>query len=186
MLALGFLLTVVTVAQSLRVASAPANAVNEQDPRYDPARVVNILGTVVEIHEVAYPGPLSGLHLAVKADAGTIDAYLGPLDFLKGFEVTFAKGDRIQVVGSKVKFRGSDVVLAREVSRDGTTLYLRDERGRPYWENLSEASAYFSFRSAVFQFQAVTNGSIMEGSDGGPSLKPISRIFIAAYPVVVR
>lgn len=138
MLALGILLTVVAVAESL--AAASANALNvEQEPRYDPAKVVNILGTVADIREVAYPGPLSGLHLAVKADAGTIDTYLGPMDFLKGFEVTFAKGDRIQVVGSKVKFRGSDVVLAREVSRDGTILYLRDAQGRPYWENQSSA-----------------------------------------------
>jgi hypothetical protein len=149
MLALGLLLTVLTVAQSLRVAAAPAKEVNDQEPRYDPARVVNILGTVADIHEVAYPGPLSGLHLGVKADARTMDVYLGPVDFVRSFDVSFAKGDRIQVVGSKVKFHDSDVVLAREVSRDGTTLYLRDERGRPYWENRSEATAYFSVQSAV-------------------------------------
>ena len=46
---------------------------------------------------------------------------------------TFAKGDQIEVVGSRVKFGDADVLLAREVQKDGKTLVLRDANGIPKW-----------------------------------------------------
>ena len=36
--------------------------------------------------------------------------------------------------GSKIKFNGSQVVLAREVRLESTTVYLRDDHGVPYWK----------------------------------------------------
>ena len=54
--------------------------------------------------------------------------------YLKDFNTHFAKGDRIQVKGSKVKYNGGTVVLAREVRSEATTVYLRDEQGVPYWQ----------------------------------------------------
>ena len=68
-----------------------------------------------------------------KSETQSIDVYLGPTAFIKDFEVTFAKGDRVHVIGSKVKYAGRPLILAREVRRDSTTLYLRDERGTPNW-----------------------------------------------------
>jgi hypothetical protein len=47
--------------------------------------------------------------------------------------VTFAKGDRVQVTGSKVKFQSADIILAREVRRDQDMIYLRDSQGKPFW-----------------------------------------------------
>jgi hypothetical protein len=82
---------------------------------------------------------LNGMHLVVrpessKANAETTDVYLAPDDYLKDFNCHFTKGDRLQVKGSKIKFNGSQVVLAREVRLESTTVYLRDDHGVPYWK----------------------------------------------------
>jgi hypothetical protein len=93
---------------------------------------------VSDLREVPRGNPLSGTHLIVRLESAkesseTIDVYLGPADYLKDFEVTYVKGDRVQVIGSKVKYQGAPLILARQVRRDATTIYLRDEHGTPYW-----------------------------------------------------
>ncbi len=49
----------------------------------------------------------------------------------KGF--SFAKGDAVEVTGSKVTLTGKEYVIAREVVKDGKTLTLRDKNGIPEW-----------------------------------------------------
>ena len=119
-------------------ASSGQTAQAEPEPRYDSATTVDMMAVVAELREVPRGSPLSGSHLMVRPESAkenseTIDVYLGPATYLKDFEVAFAKGDRLQVIGSKVKYGGASVVLARQVRRDSTTLYLRDEHGIPYW-----------------------------------------------------
>ena len=119
-------------------ASSGQTAQAEPEPRYDSATTVDMMTVVADLREVPHGSPLSGTHLIVRPESAkenseTIDVYLGPEAYLKDFEVTFAKGDRIQVIGSKVKYGGVPLILARQVRRDSTTLYLRDEHGAPYW-----------------------------------------------------
>jgi len=105
----------------------------QQEPRYDPATIIEVMATVTDLREVPRGSPLAGVHLAVKTDKETFDAYVAPADFLKEMGVSFVKGDRIQIVGSKVKFGDGRVVLLREVWKQNSTLYLRDQNGTPYW-----------------------------------------------------
>jgi hypothetical protein len=103
------------------------------EPRYDPATVISVIGIVVSTREVPSGKPLSGLHLIVKTDSGEIDVYLGPVEFLREFEISFSPGNTVEVIGSRVVFGGGHVVLAREVRKGETYLYLRDHSGRPNW-----------------------------------------------------
>jgi hypothetical protein len=112
-----------------------ATARVEREPRYNPATVVNVQGFVVDIRENTDFGSLRGLYLVLKTDTDRIDVYLGPPEFIRRFEITFKSGDNLQLAGSKVKDGSSWLVLAREVRRDSSTLYLRDKEGRPYWED---------------------------------------------------
>ena len=112
----------------------------QAEPRYDTATNVDTMVVVAEVKEVPVGNPLNGLHLMVrpesaKGNSETTDVYLAPDDYLKEFDCHFAKGDRIQVKGSKVKFNGGTAVLAREVRLEATTVYLRDEHGAPYWKS---------------------------------------------------
>jgi hypothetical protein len=112
----------------------------DAEVRYDTATVVDFKATITGIREVAKTDPLDGLYLTVKAETGTfkietLDVYVGPADFVKAFEISFAKGDKIQVIGSKVKFDGVDLVLAREVSKQQTTHIMRGKNGEPFWKH---------------------------------------------------
>lgn len=120
-------LVVVLILLAAEIKTEPA-------PRYDPASVVDVTVTVTESRDVSGDSGLNGIHLLARTDADTpIDVYLGPSDFVKGFEITFAKGDRIQVIGSKIKLSSGTLILAREVHKGSETLYLRDKNGDPFW-----------------------------------------------------
>ena len=119
-------------------ASSGQTAKAEPEPRYDSATAVDMMTVVADLREVPRGSLLTGSHLIVRPESAretseTIDVYLGPAAYLKDFEVTYAKGDRVQVIGSKVKYGGASIILARQVRRDSTTIYLRDEHGTPYW-----------------------------------------------------
>ncbi|MGD1095436.1 MAG: hypothetical protein ABSB35_26010 [Bryobacteraceae bacterium] len=103
------------------------------EPAYDTATVIAIEATVIEARLVPENQPLAGLHLMLWSGSETFDVYVGPSDFVKLFDVTFTMGDETEVIGSKVRFNGTVVVLAREVRRGSITLPLRDHRGLPFW-----------------------------------------------------
>jgi hypothetical protein len=115
-----------------RAASSGQTAPGE--PKYDPAATVEFDAVVTEMREVPRGSAMRGLHLTVDTGKESVDVYLGPVEFMKLFDFAFAKGDRVYVTGSKVKFGGSAVVLAKEVRRQSQTVYLRDSSGNPYWQ----------------------------------------------------
>ena len=135
-------LAILCVAPLLMALGSPSEqkeTAKAEEPRYDTSTNVDMMVVVADVKEVAAGNPLDGLHLLVrpemaKTNAETTDVYLGPDDYLKDFDCHFAKGDRIQVKGSKVKFNGATAILAREVRLEATTVYLRDDRGVPYWK----------------------------------------------------
>lgn len=102
-------------------------------PKYSPSTEVTVQGTVEEVSEHASPMGWPGTHLTVKAEKETLEVHLGPSSFLGDKKFSFAKGDRIEVTGSKIKFEGADALLAREVKKGGQTLTLRDAQGIPLW-----------------------------------------------------
>jgi DNA/RNA endonuclease YhcR with UshA esterase domain len=102
-------------------------------PRYNPSTEATVRGTVEEVRQVAGRRGRAGTHLTLKTDEGTLDVHLGPSNFLKGKKFAVAKGDQVEVVGSKVQYQGHDALLAREVKKGNETLTLRNAQGIPEW-----------------------------------------------------
>ena len=101
----------------------------------DPATEATYKGTVEEITDRVCPvsGGM-GSHLLLKlADGKTIEVHLATVKFVKMYELVFAKGDQIEVTGSKVKFEGVDTIFAREIKRGTDTFVFRDKDGKPIW-----------------------------------------------------
>ena len=108
---------------------------------YNPATEVRETGTVESVREVSGYRGWPGTHILLKTDKEDLDVHLGPTAFMSQSGFTFAKGDRIEVLGSRVRVgaRGALRVkgmvdrmdLAREVQKDGKTLVLRDANGIP-------------------------------------------------------
>jgi len=100
---------------------------------YNPAAEVRERGTVEDVRQVGGYRGWSGTHILLKTHKEDLDVHLGPTAFLAKSGFTFAKGDQIEVLGSRVKVGARDALLAREVLKDGKTLVLRDANGIPKW-----------------------------------------------------
>jgi hypothetical protein len=103
-------------------------------PEYNPAAVVHTRVQVVEFKVVAAPEPLEGAHVFVKTGNGEVlDVFLGPAKYVRIFNLPLNPGDRIDLLGSEVKFKGANLVLGREITKGAVTMILRDETGTPMW-----------------------------------------------------
>lgn len=105
---------------------------------YDAKTEATFKGTVEEVNAgrpVKGPARMTPAEqqIVLKTDAGTIDVRLAPRAFLTEKGVEIAKGDAIEVVGSKGTAGESQVVLAREVRKGDTVWSLRDANGQPLW-----------------------------------------------------
>ncbi len=101
-------------------------------PKYNLANETTIKGTVEDLKVV--PGAMEGIHLVVKTDTETLLVHVAPEKFLKEMDSQFAKGDQVEVVGSKIKAEdGTDELLARQIVKSGNQLLLRDKKGIPIW-----------------------------------------------------
>jgi hypothetical protein len=112
---------------------AAVSAQTARMPNYDPNSEVKISGTVQNVQQVTGRHGWAGTHLMVKTESETFDVHLGPADYLARKNFSFAKGDPVEVTGSRMKWNGADVLIAREISKNGKTLVLRNAQGIPQW-----------------------------------------------------
>ncbi len=100
---------------------------------YDPKTEVKIKGTVEDVqqHEGRRGG--TGTHLILKTDSGTLPVHVGPSAYIAKKQFSFSKGDQIEVLGSKVSLAGTETLIAREITKEGKTLVLRNAQGIPEW-----------------------------------------------------
>jgi hypothetical protein len=128
---LSILIVALTIA--LSATSAPAQK-GQGQRQYNPATETTVTGTVEEVKKVAGPrGGPGGTHLMIKTAQGSLEVHLGPTSYVEKQQFTFAKGDQLEVIGSKVKIESADALIAREVKKGGKTLTLRDAQGVPVW-----------------------------------------------------
>ena len=101
--------------------------------KYDPKTETTIQGTIEEAKQVTGKRGWNGTHLMVRTETATVEVHVGPSDYVASQQFSFSKGDKIEVTGSKTTLQGSDVLLAREITKDGKRLVLRDAQGFPKW-----------------------------------------------------
>lgn len=106
---------------------------------YDKASEITVKGTVEDVRHPTGQKGGSGTHLTLKTDQGTFDVHVGPSSYISSQQFAFAKGDTIEVVGSKMKVNGQDALLARQITKEGKVLSLRNEQGLPLWSRAASA-----------------------------------------------
>ena len=72
-------------------------------------------------------------YLVMKSGPDVVQVFLCPQKFLDDMGIAFKADDAIEVTGSKVKQDGADLILAREVVKNGDTVTLRFKGGKPAW-----------------------------------------------------
>lgn len=104
---------------------------------YDTKTEATFTGAVDAVENVTPPGKgrrnLGGTHIRLRTEKETVEVHLGPTAFLRDQQAEIAKGDAVDILGSRVVVDGESVVLAREIKKGGRTWMLRDASGRPAW-----------------------------------------------------
>jgi hypothetical protein len=91
---------------------------------------VKSIDTVTPLPDMIY-----GVQLTVTIDQSECFVHLGPAWFiLHQDNMSFSKGDKIEIRGSKVVINGKQVIMPLYVKRKDHKLFLRDDDdGVPYW-----------------------------------------------------
>ncbi|HEY6181707.1 MAG TPA: hypothetical protein VIW67_05640 [Terriglobales bacterium] len=129
------LVSVILFAGLFRYATAQVPDTNKSLPKYDLASEVTLKGTITDISERNCPvsGGL-GFHFILKIQDGTtIEVHVATSKFVKSYEIGLKKDDKVEVVGSKVKFEGADTIFARQITRGDEVFLVRFKDGSPAW-----------------------------------------------------
>lgn len=110
-------------------------------PAYNTATEVTLKGSVEAVKQIGGMQSQGGTHLTLKTETETMDVHVGPSWFLQQKKMSFAKGDQVEVTGSRVKFGTEDALLAREIKKGDQTLTLRNAQGIPAWAGLGRRRA---------------------------------------------
>lgn len=123
----------ITIALPATVPAQAGPGRSAGGPRYDIRTEITISGAVEEVKEVEGPGRSTGLHLLVKTNNAVTEVSVGPTWYLTQQKCVFAKGDQVEVTGSKAKVGDKDVILSREIKKGDSVWSLRDAQGIPRW-----------------------------------------------------
>jgi len=99
---------------------------------YNPANEVVIKGVVQEVQQFDCPvseGEL-GSHMMLKTAEGVLQVHLAPVRIMQGQKLSFAPGDQVEVLGSKIRLAGENGLIAREVTRGNESIIFRDREGK--------------------------------------------------------
>jgi hypothetical protein len=129
-----FLIALVILIILLLFATAAGRAFAADDVmdrlRYDVAAERVFVGTV---HE--RPSQFEGrMYFTLWTATGMIAVEIGPKEFVQCNAFRLERGQVVTVVGMPVVVGIRDMVLAREITRNGRTLVIRDRNGQPVWD----------------------------------------------------
>jgi len=125
--------TVIVALSGLGLYAQSGNGPRSGSRMYDPNTETTLKGVVQEVKEVPGPGRATGTHLTIQSENDVYDVHVGPTWYLKQQKYVFAKGEEVEVTGSKVKYQRAHAIIARQIKKDGATWAVRDEQGVPLW-----------------------------------------------------
>jgi hypothetical protein len=101
---------------------------------YNPNTIQTVSGEVTSVDLVPMMhGMHQGVHLTLKTNGETQTVVLGPEWYIAGQDTKIAKGDKVQVTGSKVQWAGKPLIIASQIKKGDQVLVLRDQNGFPAW-----------------------------------------------------
>jgi hypothetical protein len=106
---------------------------------YNPQTVTTVTGQVEKLADLPSLGRGGGKGMQyrgvlLKTDQGSLMVDLAPGWFLNQKKFVVQAGDTVSATGSKTTLDNQPGLIAREVTVNGTTLKLRDEKGVPVWQ----------------------------------------------------
>jgi len=126
-LALSVFILVTSVALA---AQNPAGATRQ----YDPSAEQPYQGVITGVIATTGPDGTVGVHLNLQTSGGVVlKVHLGPAIFIGMNDASFFVDEAIALTGAFVNHDGEVAVWARQVTKNGKTLTLREPDGTPRW-----------------------------------------------------
>lgn len=101
---------------------------------YNSTAEVTLNGVVKDVRDFYCPiSGHEGTHLTVATENGDVEIHVAPSHFLLGKHLEFSRGDRVEVIGSRLFYRGREALIARTIVRANETVALRKPDGKPLW-----------------------------------------------------
>ena len=110
--------------------------------KYDAKTVESVQGTIEEIEIFKLSETCTGfVHLTLRAGTDKVRIMLAPQRYLNG-KIAIAVGDEITVSSSFLgkNQSGEKIIMAGSITKDRTTLSLRDDSGKPRWPVIKKAN----------------------------------------------
>jgi hypothetical protein len=136
---------IVIMAGAVLLGTVPASAqTSGHTHHFKPLPEVTVAGTVEGIRNTGCDGceaceacsDCCGVHLTLRTASALLEVHLAPAWFLERQRFHFAPGDEITVTGTRITLPKGHAVVAREVTREGVVMKLRDEHNLPLWRAL--------------------------------------------------
>jgi hypothetical protein len=128
-----FLMLVLTAATAHAVPTT-AGAEGAKGPGlWNPATVATVAGTVESVDRIEMGERWRCVRLQIATADGAVQVRVGPDWYVADSKLAFAKGDRVEVKGSRLTFAGEKSMVAAEIVRGAERIVLRDGLGRPAW-----------------------------------------------------
>ncbi|HEY2406587.1 MAG TPA: hypothetical protein VGI10_11325 [Polyangiaceae bacterium] len=92
-------------------------------------------GNVLGVERGSPDQPASYLHLVIQPDGkAPVHVELAPGWYLDRAGLHFSEHDRVHIEGREESRSGGDVVVAHRIRKGDQAVELRDDQGRPSWE----------------------------------------------------
>lgn len=99
---------------------------------FDPKAVTTVQGQIEEVKTNLMPRG-EGVHLTLAVGSEKLEVVVGPKFFLDDQKLKLAKGDKVEVKGSRTTWGDTPVLVAQEIRKGSEVLTLRDAEGFPLW-----------------------------------------------------
>ncbi len=112
----------------------PLALLAEQPPKYDASAEVTLEGPAIYVAEHPSRASWTGIYLIMKESGGNeIEVHLAPDSYLSAAGIEIKRGDTVKITGARVRWSGTEIILAREVTVSGKTVQLREKSGARKW-----------------------------------------------------
>lgn len=126
------------------VAYAVARRLNHRrgyERPFDLKNMVEVKGKVIKVsNSKENKDEKHGVSLVLATKKEEIPVHLGPLWYITRQPHHFKEGDKIEVKGSKVTFKNTEIIVASELRKEKMQMMLRDENGVPMWQSWRKVS----------------------------------------------
>lgn len=127
-------LTVVTAGLVSFFISNKLNKRKKYFRNFDPKTVEELHGKIVKVSSTPDDeDSVSGVKIFVEEDEAVVPVHLGPAWFVNRQFKPFTTGEDVSVRGSRIHFKGQDIIVAELLKRGKITYRLRDDSGSPFW-----------------------------------------------------